>query len=135
MNDRPTAIELLHAVRGFLEKDVIPALEGPKQFHARVAANLMSILAREWELEEDHLRAERQRLVELLAPDTAEPETRSALRADVRRLTETLCKRIRAGDADHGPWRAAVLAHVRQTVADKLAVNDPGMLAREAGRG
>ena len=39
MQDRPTYAELLAAVRHFLEADVVPRLDGPKKFHARVAAN------------------------------------------------------------------------------------------------
>src|SRR5947208_3263750 len=47
MQDRPDVRELLDAVRGFLEEDVVPALEGPRQFHARVAANVLAIVGRE----------------------------------------------------------------------------------------
>jgi hypothetical protein len=130
MQDRPTAIELLEAVKHFLETDVVPALSGPKQFHARVAANVMAILAREWQLEEEHLRAERQSLAALLGESAAPPDTREALRGDTRRLTEDLCARIRGGDADEGPWRAAVLQHLRLVVRQKLEVASPGMLKR-----
>ena len=35
MNDRPTAEELLRAVERFLERDVVPRLEGVPKFHAR----------------------------------------------------------------------------------------------------
>jgi len=47
---RPTAIELLDAVRGFLTDQVMPATTGQLAFHARVAANVLGIVARELEL-------------------------------------------------------------------------------------
>jgi len=135
MHDRPTAIELLEAVRRFLESDVVPALEGPKKFHARVAANVMSILAREWQLEEGQLAAEWASASALLgesAPLPGEsaplPANRDEARAGLRRMTEALCERIREGEADAGPWRAAVLRHLRLVVRQKLEVASPGML-------
>jgi aminoglycoside phosphotransferase (APT) family kinase protein len=47
---RPTASELLDAVRGFLTDDVMPATSGQVAFHARVAANVLGMVAREIEL-------------------------------------------------------------------------------------
>ena len=126
MQDRPTAVELLNAVRGFIEQDLLPDLQGRKRFHALVAANVLAIVARELEDEEPGLAAEWQRLRELLAvPDAAPPARLTELRATVRTLTERLVARIRAGDADAGPFAAAVRAHVRATVAEKLRIASP----------
>jgi aminoglycoside phosphotransferase (APT) family kinase protein len=47
---RPTASELLDAVRGFLTDQVMPATSGQLAWHARVAANVLGIVARELEL-------------------------------------------------------------------------------------
>jgi aminoglycoside phosphotransferase (APT) family kinase protein len=47
---RPTASELLDAVRGYLTDEVMPATSGQLSFHARVAANVLGIVARELEL-------------------------------------------------------------------------------------
>ena len=47
---RPTASELLDAVRQFLIDQVRPATAGQLAFHARVAANVLSVVAREIEL-------------------------------------------------------------------------------------
>jgi aminoglycoside phosphotransferase (APT) family kinase protein len=47
---RPTASELLDAVRGFLADQVMPATTGQLAWHARVAANVLGIVARELEL-------------------------------------------------------------------------------------
>ena len=125
MNDRPTCVELLRVVERFLQKDVVPALAGPRRYHARVAANVVAIVAREIETEENQLRGEWERLGCLLSLDEDRPDAREALRADVRARSEALVAHIRAGEADTGPWREELLAHLRRTVADKLAVARP----------
>jgi hypothetical protein len=127
VQDRPTIEELVDAVRGFLEKDAIPALDGTAKFHARVAANVLAIVGRELALEPAHLTAEWRRLDALLGSE-AMPAGSPALRAAVRARTERLCERIRAGDADDGAWRQAVLGHVRATVREKLEIANPKMI-------
>jgi Ser/Thr protein kinase RdoA (MazF antagonist) len=47
---RPTASELLDAVREYLADTVLPGTSGQVAFHARVAANVLGIVARELEL-------------------------------------------------------------------------------------
>ena len=47
LHGRPTASELLEAVEEFLRDDVMPATSGRVSFHARVAANVVAIVARE----------------------------------------------------------------------------------------
>jgi hypothetical protein len=135
MQDRPTVRELLVAVRGFLEDDVVGALEGPRRFHALVAANVLAIAERELAGEEASLLAEWQRLAALLGSSPGEvPARLGRLRSAVRAATETLVDRIRRGDADAGPFHAAVRAHVRETVEDKLRVANPKLVSpRRAG--
>jgi hypothetical protein len=127
MHDRPTYLELIDAVRHFLEHDAVPALEGTRKFHARVAANVLAIVGRELRSETAHLRAEWARLDALLGPAPLPAEAES-LKEGLRSRTEVLCERIRAGDADQGSWRRAVIDHVRQTVTEKLAVANPKFL-------
>jgi hypothetical protein len=130
MQDRPNVQELLDAVRAFLEDDVVPALEGRRKFHARVAANVLAIVGRELAAEETTLVAEWERLRTLLGrPEEPAPAGREALRTAVRDGTAALAARIRAGDADAGPFGAAVRAHVRATVVEKLRVANPRLLA------
>ena len=129
MQDRPTALELLDAVRAFLEDEVVPALAGRRRFHARVAANLLAIVGRELAGEELALGAEWASLVSLLGrPPGAPPAGRQALAAAVRQATAELGERIRRGQADAGPFADAVRAHVRRTVRAKLAVANPRQL-------
>src|SRR5262249_17829987 len=130
MQDRPAYNELLAAVQHFLETDVVPALEGPKKFHARVAANILAIVQRELHSAHSQLRAEWDRLDTLLGPEAA-PNDDPALRAQLRARTEELCERIRRGDADDPSWGPTLIAHVRQTVIDKLAVANPKYLGAE----
>ncbi|MCS6924766.1 MAG: DUF6285 domain-containing protein [Candidatus Binatia bacterium] len=129
MQDRPTVPELLTAVARFLDEEVVPHLEGSRQFYARVAANLLRVALRELETEEVHLTAEWERLQALLPP-AERPTTQAALRAAIRQRTEELCERIRAGEADAGPYRERVLAHLRETVKEKLLVSQPQWIQR-----
>ena len=122
MNDRPDAHELLEAVKRFLEDDVMPVAQGPHKYQARVAAHVLGIVAREWRDGDGDLREEWQRLAGLNALEGEPPGTREALTSAVREQTERLVERIRAGEADADPFRAEVLAHLRQTCEAKLRV-------------
>ena len=132
MNDRPSATELLAAVEQFLEEQVVPALEGPARFHARVAANVVRQVAREIETEETHLAREWDGLAVLLGDESPPPGDRALLREELLARNEELARRIRAGRADAGPWRAALLEHLARTVADRLDVAQP---RRRGGEG
>jgi len=134
MQDRPTYSELLAAVQHFLEAEVVEALDGPRKFHARVAANVLAIVRRELQSEDAQLHAEWERLGRLLGHVEPAPTERALLYAQLRQRTGELCERIRRGDADAGAWREAVWAHVRQTVVDKLAVANPKYLGAELAR-
>ena len=120
--------ELLDAIRGFLEAEVMPGLDGRKQFHTRVAVNVLAIVGRELALEDAHLAAEWRRLDELLGASPM-PEKGDPLRAAIRARSESLCELIRRGDADEGELARRVLDHVRQTVREKLAIANPKLLA------
>ena len=69
MNDRPTASELLEVVRRFLAEEALPALDGPLGYQARVAANLVAIVAREIESEASHLETEWRGLAALFGDE------------------------------------------------------------------
>jgi hypothetical protein len=132
MQDRPTALELLDAARQFLEEQAVPALDGPRQFHARVAANVLAIVGRELRDGDDYLRAEWTRLRALVHPSDASgdpPARGDELREAVTALNVELSARVRAGDADTGAFRTAVLAHLHTTIDDKLRIANPRYLA------
>ena len=129
MLDKPDAKDLLEALAAFLAEDVVPELHGRKRFHALVAANVARILARESELAPVLQEREIVRLSRLLR---REPEGPSATAAE-RTLLEAalgreLVARIDAGEADTGPWRDEVYTYLKDTVADKLRIDNPKML-------
>jgi hypothetical protein len=124
--DRPTQLELLGAVRSFLEKELLPELDGVRRFHARVAANALAIVARELELWPAQLPARHARLADLLGRSDAAPAETGALASRIDGLERELCARIRAGEADAGPFRGRVLAHLRASVRERLLVSNPG---------
>ena len=125
MNDRPTAAELLAAVERFLEESAVPALDGPAKYHARVAANVVRIVARELATEDAHLAREWAGLATLLGVGDPPPADRAALRDAIAAHNAELVRRIRAGDADTGPWRESLIDHRSRVVADKLDVAQP----------
>lgn len=139
--DRATADELLAGVAAFLRDEVLPQLGGASAYKCRVAANILAIVQRELTLGHQADRAELAGLQALLGndrdalgviddiavrmlqalvgPDRDECDTRAALDAG----NAELCARIRSGALDDR--RAEVIAHVRQTVRDKLAIANP----------
>ena len=50
MHQPPSAVELLRTVATTLTDEIVPALDGPAQHRARVAASIVEIVAREIEL-------------------------------------------------------------------------------------
>src|SRR6266446_1887621 len=128
MQDRPTAIELLEAAAQFIEREIIPVTEGAKQFQSRVAANVMRIVARELNLEEDQLRAEVAALQSLLGEDETPSSSVKDLKERAMNLGARLSERIRSGEADSGKWRSEVLATVRKIVEEKLRIANPRYL-------
>lgn len=130
MQDRPTTVELLEAVREFLERDVLPslALHGTR-YRMLIALNVLRIVEREIPDREARLRSELLALADLLGrPHEASAADAALLETRVREANRELCERIRAGAADTGPWRARVLAHVGAMVEEKLQINDPQRL-------
>src|SRR2546427_10614234 len=120
MQDRPSVSELLDAVRAFLEEEVVPALDGPRQFHARVAANVLVIVGRELAGEEASLLAEWRRLAGLLGRASEPPPRLEAPRPAGRDGTAAPAERIRRGGADAGPFRPALPAPRRAPGEEKL---------------
>jgi hypothetical protein len=119
LQDRPTAAELLEAVREFVERDVMQREGLPPRvaFHARVAVNVLGILERELTLGPELDAAERERLTTLLGHG-----------GELDDLTAELSRGIRDGSLDDR--RATVVGHVRESVRAKLLVANPGYLER-----
>ena len=71
-HDAPNAMELLEAVREWIDREVVPATDGRLRFHARVAANVLGMVEREIELGPAQYEAHRERLARLGVADDAE---------------------------------------------------------------
>jgi hypothetical protein len=69
MQPRPRADELLATVAEVLERDIVPALSGPAQHHARVAASLVGIVERELRLGQAAAERELEALHALLGDE------------------------------------------------------------------
>ena len=113
MMDKPTLLEIVIAVREFIEQKAIPALSGHTAFHARVAANALAIAEREIAAGGPAADAEKARLVKLLGRSGTLDE-----------LNRALCVRIAAGEMTlETPGLAE---HLKQTTLDKVAIDQPG---------
>ncbi len=111
---RPTAAELVEAVREFLETRVMERSEGSAQFEARVARNALGIVERELLLGPDIVAAHDARLRDLGVHDDA-----------------MLAATVRAGAFDDDLDRvASVLA---ASARDQLLVANPSYLPEAGG--
>jgi hypothetical protein len=111
LHGRPTATELVDAVRDHLVERVAPGLEGSAAFHLKVAANALGIVARELREAPAMEAALVQRLDALGVPDE-----------------QALAVAIRDGEVQD---RAEAAAAVRAIVVDRLRVANPRWLQRE----
>ena len=114
MPDAPT---LLSAAVKYLEDELLPALDGYHRFKTRVTVNVLNTIRREFELRGTHAAAERTRLAAILGHD-----------GEVDALSMELSERIRSGAIDLND--PALRGHLRQSVADALAINNPKWINR-----
>ena len=120
MQDIPDKSTLLAAVRRFLKADLAGAVTDPAlRFRVLIAANLLGVIERELALEGAHHTAEVERLgdltdVEGLLSLDGDDARRAGLAAAYQELL-----------ADEGADEAALFAHVKATLAEKLAVINP----------
>jgi hypothetical protein len=112
MMDQPSMLELVDAVREFLEKRAMPELKGHTAFHARVAANALGIVSRELSLGPKSLNDERERLSGLLG-----------IEGSLEELNRELCRRIRDGKL--GPDTPALREHLTVSTQAKVAIDQP----------
>ena len=105
-------LELVEAVRGFLETKAVPELKGHTAFHVRVAANALAIVARELAQGPSAAQAEAARLQTLLGHAGTLDE-----------LNRELCRRIRSGTLDIAS--EPLEQHLELTTLDKVAIDQP----------
>jgi Domain of unknown function (DUF6285) len=129
MHDRPTAIELVNAVRLYLESELLPTLTDARlKFQTLIAANVLSIAEREWQNEEGELADEFALYAELFNLDVR-PQTLTEWRTAVRAANERLCESIRRGDYDEPTLFEPLARVLRRFVERKLKTANPRYLA------
>jgi hypothetical protein len=114
MQDPPDIVQLLEAVTSFLREQVAPATTDRLSFLARVSANALDTVRREVQLGPQAQAREMQRLRALMGADTP---------ADLPGANRLLCERIGAGQFDVNT--PGLLDHLRETAADKVAIDQP----------
>lgn len=112
MMDQPSAIEIVGAVREFIEKHAIPQLTGRTAFHAKVAANALAIVSRELEKAPQSQATEKRALEQLLGRSGSLDE-----------LNREFCNRLRSGDLDYTNRGVADLL-ISSTLA-KVEIDQP----------
>jgi len=110
--DMPRTDELVSSVRVYLRSDVMAATEGRLNFLARVAANSLDIVLRELSLGEAQRTRELQRLRVLFGTND-----------DLEVLRWRLVHMLR--DATMPLDRPGLAEHLRQTVANQVAIDQP----------
>ncbi len=128
MQDAPTHQQLLAAVALLLEDELDPALAAthPRLAErARLAARICRTVMRESAGEEAQDAGELTRLSVLFPDDPAPyPATRDARRSRITMLTERMVLRLKNGEVREGE-RSYLARHVKETLRERLAVNDP----------
>ena len=129
MKNLPPATDLLAIARETLLAELRPLLPEHARYTAAMVANAMAIAARENEAGEQPAREALERLDALYGVPRrtlAGDALTHALREHERRLAAE----IRSGAFDFElSRRAAVLAHLRASVADRLRISNPKALS------
>lgn len=126
MQPRPNAVELIAAVRDFLESEIVPTLGDARlKFRTLVAINALGIVEREHQLEEGFLRAELADLSNLLEANVPIQNSLEELRLELTNLNADLAQRIRTGNAP-----AAAFETLKRAAVNKLRVSSPTYLKR-----
>jgi len=113
-HDRPTAEELLAAVRAYLMEEVAATDDRRARFRALIAANVLAIASREIAARADDEALEERLLAAL--------DLRSGT-ADERRAS--FARAIREGHYDDPESFERATAYARETVLRKLAIANP----------
>jgi hypothetical protein len=116
----PSAADLLATVAEVLADEIVPALQGSTQHHARVAASLVAIVERELRLGPATAEAERRALAGLLPPDG------DAAGLTTAELRDRVAASLRDGLADDPATEPAVWETLMAMVRADLAIARPG---------
>jgi len=111
-NSRPVAPDMVSVIRDWLEREILPGLADDRKFLMRVVVNMLATVERELREGPALNAAEAERLRALLGRGGSLDE-----------LNRALCAEI--ADGRRGLEDAALVEHLRQSLAAALAVNNP----------
>ncbi|MGB1069325.1 MAG: DUF6285 domain-containing protein [Henriciella sp.] len=114
MHDQPSVIELLQAVKNFINDTAAPNLTGHAAFHAKIASNVIDIIMRDISARPENDRREIQQLQALL-----EAEGQN----DLAELNRILCERIRTGEITGA--NDDLMAHLKAAAISQIKVDQP----------
>lgn len=128
MLDRPTAEELLDAVRMHLESHIIPVIKSDRKlyFQTLVAINILRIIEREMG-KPGYQKEEWVRLMSLLGDDAPVPED---LTGALMTQNSILADAIRAGDYDSSQ---TLFDHLMTNTITQLEIANPLFLMKIIG--
>ena len=111
LSNKPTAADLVLAVRQHLEERVLAVLQGSDAFHVRIALNALGIIERELREGPGLAEADTQELLALLGTDNA---------SDAEQL---LVEKLRSGELD--VHSAGLLDYLAARTQRRLIVDNP----------
>ncbi|MFN3211679.1 MAG: DUF6285 domain-containing protein [Henriciella sp.] len=114
MHDQPSVLELVTAVKSFIDETAGPELTGHAAFHARVASNVLATVLRDLEQRPKADLEERQGLIDLL--DAAGDESTEV-------LNQKLSALIRSGEMTADT--PGLLAHLKTTTMAQVEIDQP----------
>jgi hypothetical protein len=110
--NRPNKIELVEAVREFLENRIQPTVEGQVSLHTRIAVNILKMVERELALGPNLEKEEWKRLRALLGEE-----------GTLEELNATLCQKLRCGEMDYR--NKELIEHLRLSALGRLSIDNP----------
>ena len=127
MNNLPEGADLLRIARETLLAEIKPVVPEHARYSLAMIANAMAIAARELEA------GERPAIEALARLDAIYAETHRELHGEalmhaLKEQERRLVQDIRGGRFDAGAQRAALLAHLEETVNARLAISNPKYL-------
>jgi hypothetical protein len=114
MHDQPSVLELVAAVKSFIDETAGPQLTGHAAFHARVASNALATVLRDLEQRPKAVSEERQGLIDLLGASDD---------LSTQELNQKLGALIRSGDMTADT--PGLLDHLKTTTMAQVEIDQP----------
>lgn len=114
MHDQPSVIELLKAVKNFINHTAAPNLTGHAAFHAKVASNVVDIIVRDLSARPENDRREIEQLQALLKIEDQH---------ELAELNRILCGRIRDGQITAA--NSDLMTHLKTAAINQIKVDQP----------